>query len=130
MANQRRYERVAFAHSSTLTVHGKPWAVTLVDVSLNGALVELPEQEGEGLLLAAQNAPGQPAQLIIELDGGVNEAPRIVMDVLITWRRGQRLGLSLQTLDVESVTHLRRLLELNLGDASLVERELGLLGPA
>jgi len=37
------------------------------------------------------------------------------------------LGLSCREIDLDSITHLRRLVALNLGDEALLDRELGLL---
>lgn len=37
------------------------------------------------------------------------------------------LGLRCRNIDLDSITHLRRLLELQLGDATLLQRELGQL---
>ncbi|WP_346289016.1 PilZ domain-containing protein, partial [Zoogloea sp.] len=37
------------------------------------------------------------------------------------------LGLVCREIDLDSITHLRRLVELNLGDAELLEREVALL---
>lgn len=37
---------------------------------------------------------------------------------------GEQAGLLCLTIDIDSVTHLRRLVELNLGDTDLLEREL------
>jgi hypothetical protein len=37
---------------------------------------------------------------------------------------GEHVGLLCRSIDIESITHLRRLLEINLGDAKLLEREL------
>jgi hypothetical protein len=41
--------------------------------------------------------------------------------------RGQNAGLLCLDIDIDSVTHLRRLVELNLGDSDLLERELSAL---
>jgi hypothetical protein len=38
------------------------------------------------------------------------------------------LGFVCQYIDLDSISHLRRLVELNLGDGSLLERELAALG--
>ena len=38
------------------------------------------------------------------------------------------LGLSCEKMDIDSVSHLKRLVELNLGDQDLLERELDSLG--
>ena len=48
----------------------------------------------------------------------------IQMQMRVVHERDNQLGLACQHIDVESISHLRRLLELNLGDASLLDREL------
>jgi hypothetical protein len=37
------------------------------------------------------------------------------------------LGIESTGIDIESITHLRRLMELNLGDSSILDRELAAL---
>jgi len=36
---------------------------------------------------------------------------------------GDHIGLLCRSIDLDSITHLRHLIELNLGDAALLERE-------
>ena len=45
----------------------------------------------------------------------------------VAHREGRRAGLACQSIDVDSVTHLRRLVELNAGDPDLLQRELSAL---
>lgn len=52
----------------------------------------------------------------------------IAMSVRVAHVNGDRAGFHWERIDAESLTHLRRLLELNLGDADLVERDLSQLG--
>ncbi|MEI8326172.1 MAG: PilZ domain-containing protein, partial [Betaproteobacteria bacterium] len=49
---------------------------------------------------------------------------KIIMKGVVAHLDGPRIGLECQHIDVDSLTNLRRLVELNLGDASLVDREL------
>jgi hypothetical protein len=42
-------------------------------------------------------------------------------------REGHQVGLRCREIDIESIAHLRRLVELNLGDEDLLERELSAL---
>jgi len=42
--------------------------------------------------------------------------------------RNNNVGLRCEYIDIDSITYLRRLVELNLGDAELLERELVALG--
>jgi hypothetical protein len=60
----------------------------------------------------------------LPLDNGETE---IRLQATVVHHQGERYGLVCQELDLDSATHLRRLLELNLGDESLLQREIGLL---
>jgi hypothetical protein len=40
---------------------------------------------------------------------------------------GRHVGLRCESIDLDSITHLRRLVELNSGDPGLLDRELGSL---
>ena len=51
------------------------------------------------------------------------------MEATVVHHQGQDYGLACREIDLDSVTHLRRLVALNLGDAALLERELTLLAP-
>ena len=50
------------------------------------------------------------------------------MQGTITHIEETHMGIRCDQIDMESISHLRRLAELNLGDAQLVERELEALG--
>ena len=47
------------------------------------------------------------------------------MDGDVAHQRGLQVGIRCDELDLESVQHLRRILEFNVGDEALVLRELG-----
>jgi hypothetical protein len=48
----------------------------------------------------------------------------ITMETRVVHREGDDAGLRCLSIDLDSVTHLRRLVELNLGDPALLDREL------
>jgi hypothetical protein len=50
------------------------------------------------------------------------------MDVVIAHQQNDELGVRCVDIDLDSITHLRRLVELNLGETELLERELSALG--
>jgi len=96
-----------------LQVAGQTQSVTVLDLALKGALIEVEP---------ALTAPlGVSCQLVLPLHEDQEE---IVLDGVVAHIEGQRVGVACQHYDVDSLTNLRRLLELNLGDASLVDREL------
>ena len=113
LGERRQYTRVAFQAPATLVFRNAHFAVELLDLSLKGALVALPTD--------TQVSPGMSATLHVNL----NEFDvRIGMEVSVAHLEGQQAGLRCQMIDIDSVTHLRRLVELNLGDQGLLNREL------
>jgi len=68
--------------------------------------------------------PGTPCRIEIALEGG----GAIRMQARVAHVAGGRIGLEREHIDIDSITHLRRLVELNLGDPALLERELHELG--
>jgi hypothetical protein len=115
-SQQRQFSRVPFDVSATLKTEQQSWETDLVDISLHGALMKSPEN--------FQGEKEQLYQLLIHLEGG----PDICMDVVIAHQKNDELGLHCKDIDVDSITHLRRLIELNLGNPELLERELSALG--
>jgi pSer/pThr/pTyr-binding forkhead associated (FHA) protein len=113
---QRRFSRIPLDVKVTLKDAAHTWETDLLDISLHGALVKVPET-------FEANAE-QRYQLAVHLEGG----PDICMDVEIAHQEAHELGLNCHDIDVDSITHLRRLVELNLGDPELLERELSALG--
>ena len=111
----RRFSRIAFASPATLEGPAGRVACALQDISLKGALVE-----ADGPAPAA----GQPCTLILDLDGGRGQ---IRMKGRVVHASGRRIGLQSEELDLESIEHLRRLVEVNLGDEVLLHRELAAL---
>ncbi len=117
MTEQRRhYSRICFASAAQLLLAERPCDVLVLDLSLRGALVQLPAQAELGL--------GAAAELRVYLDDAGTE---IRMQTTVAHRQGRRAGLNCQSIDVDSVTHLRRLVELNAGDPDLLQRELSAL---
>lgn len=113
---QRRFTRIAFDAAALLLKDGKTWPCTLIDLSLKGALVTQPE--------GWDGKTGEEYQLNLTLDEDVC----IKMDISISHIEENHVGLYCKDIDLDSITHLRRLVELNLGDANLLERELMALG--
>jgi hypothetical protein len=113
---RRRFSRIAFHRPAALVAGGVRATCELLDVSLKGALVETPVGFRGGI--------GEPCALTIRLDAG--EAT-IQMDGEIAHREGVQVGVRCREIDLDSIAHLRRLVELNLGNEELVHRELAAL---
>lgn len=116
---QRHFKRVTFFTAAQLIFAEQAVLTEVLDISLKGALVHKPD--------AISFEHDQPFQLVIKLD---NDDTVIRMQVAIAHQHANHLGLSCQFIDIDSISHLRRLLELNLGDADLLERELAELSAA
>ena len=113
---QRKFSRIPFDVSVTLSADRQSWETELVDLSLHGALIKTPAD--------FVSDTEQIYQLAIHLEGG----PDIRMEATVAHQEHEELGLQCKDIDVDSITHLRRLVELNLGDPELLERELSALG--
>lgn len=117
MTDERRhYSRIAFHSPAQLILPEGSIDVVVVDLSLKGALVRLPAN--------THVQEGAPCTLRVRLD---EMGDQIRMETRVTHVAGHYAGLSCHNIDLDSVTHLRRLVELNLGSEELLERELAAL---
>jgi hypothetical protein len=109
---KRRFHRISFDAECELHWQDEVWVSEVLDISLKGVLVKRPTE---------WNVPlKQPCEVIIHLD---DRETAIVMAVELRHIEEHRLGFKCQYIDLESATHLKRLVELNLGDQALLERE-------
>lgn len=119
MTDERRlHSRIAFHSPAELVFPDRTISVIVLDLSLKGALISLPSD------LAIDQ------QSVCMLHVHLNDAEikdNISMEARVAHCDGARAGLLCLTIDIDSVTHLRRLVELNLGDPKLLERELSTL---
>jgi hypothetical protein len=112
--NRRQFTRIPMDNEVTLACGANQWNSQLLDISLKGALLAIPEEFGE--------CPNCSCRLMFML----NETDVTIMMVGdIVHQEGEQLGFRCDSIDLDSITHLKRMVELNLGDESLLERELG-----
>lgn len=109
---QRRFSRIPFDAQVELSQGELELTGPLVDISLKGLLTVQPKAD---LLV-----PDQPVLARIELD---NRA-QIIMQCRLAHQEVTHLGLACESIDFNSIGHLRRLMELNLGDPAAFDREL------
>lgn len=112
MSDQRRFHRIEFDAPCEIHCREQLWHTEVLDICLQGVLLKRPEDWDQPL--------DQPCEVIIHLD---DQESGIVMAVALRHIEADRLGFACQYIDLDSVTHLKRLVELNLGDSSLLERE-------
>lgn len=115
-SDRRRFQRIEFDAATELVQGDRRWPVELHDLSLKGLLVRRPE----GWDADAE----QPFEARVRLA----DDAEVRMEVAMTHEQGDLIGFVCQHIDLDSIAHLRRLVELNLGDEALLERELAALG--
>ena len=114
--DRRKFTRTLFSSEASISWGGAKHFVKLVDLSLNGALIELdPSHHPEA---------NTTANLSINLD----QENTINMEVTVRHIENSHVGLHCEHFDLDSATHLRRLVELNVGDDEILNRELSQLG--
>lgn len=112
---RRRFWRANFHSGAKLLTDSDEYTVQIEDLSLRGALVMLPE--------GATARLDERCRLQVQLAAGV---------VIMLWGRvahlkDRHVGIKGESMDLDSVTHLRRLIELNVGDPVLLEEEISFL---
>lgn len=113
MKQRRLFSRVLFNQQAKLFWDGQHTRCEVCDLSLKGALLRIPA--------GASLTPGQTARFEVQLNGG---DLAIRMEGVVAHQHESVLGLHCTRIDIDSITHLRRLLELNRGDESDLQREL------
>lgn len=113
---RRDFWRAPFHSLARLTcVAGIAREGKLHDISLKGALLEMVDDW--------HGNPGDHCRLQLDLSPEVS----IRMQTTVMHVEGRRMGLRCDEIDLDSITALRRLVELNSGDPDLLERELSAL---
>ena len=116
MENRRKFTRILFSIKAELEVEGNCYPVSIHDISLNGALITAAE--------STQSLKGKLGTLNFCLSD--NES-YVEMHIAVVHETEEEMGLQCNAIDIDSVTHLRRLVELNLGDSDQLDKELSQL---
>jgi hypothetical protein len=111
-ADRRRFKRIAFDARTELSQGSNRWPVQLIDLSLKGLLIHRPEPW--------LGDPSQPFVVDIHLSEDVD----VYMEVQLSHEENEQLGFECLHIGLDSISHLRRLIELNLGDMEELEREM------
>jgi len=115
MSDRRRFVRIEFHARTELSQGPYIWPVKLLDLSLKGLLIEKPEP-----WLGDPEAP-------FEADIHLSNDVEVKMEVRLMHDDHGHLGFVCEHIDLDSIAHLRRLVELNLADHDELERELAAL---
>jgi hypothetical protein len=117
----RRFRRIDFVDTVQIVsddVDGtimSSWQAQCLDISMRGMLLEVPEH--------FPCVVGTPYEVLLLL----SEDVQIEMPCTLVHIEGRNAGFRAEMMSLDSMTNLRRLLELNLADNDEVERELGIL---
>jgi len=112
--NRRRFSRIPFEASVSLSSPKGKWMAKLLDISLNGVLITRPQGwiENHGCCLMLEiHPPGDQFFIRMEVEPAHLDK--------------EAIGLRCEHIDLDSISHLRRLIELNIGDDDVLNRELG-----
>jgi hypothetical protein len=119
--DRRLHPRFPFHTKAVFLRLPRYFDVTLIDLSMNGALVELPAGHGLGLGL-------QGTLRVLSPGGGCLVETEVVVAHV---EDGQRAGLRIASLSPGAQAALRGIMHMNLGTDRLLKRELcALLRPA
>ncbi|MBW7861751.1 MAG: PilZ domain-containing protein [Rhodocyclaceae bacterium] len=113
---RRHHSRIVFRGTARLACLDRWNRCEVQDLSLKGACIVVPPE--------CTVRPNAGCVLELTLDDGETV---VRMEGEIAHIEHPRVGLVCRRIDLDSITHLRRMLELNLGDAALLERELSAL---
>lgn len=111
--NRRQFTRILFLINAELIVDDITYPVSIHDISLNGALVTAVDSK--------EALKGKFGTLAFFLSD--NES-QVIMNIAVVHEQDNETGLQCNAIDIDSVTHLRRLIELNLGDSEQLNKEL------
>lgn len=116
MENRRQFTRILFSIQAQLEVEEQTFPVSIHDISLNGALVTTPQSDHPLI-----NKLGTLSFVLGDGESTVS------MHIAIVHQEEDETGLRCNAIDIDSITHLRRLVELNLGDEAQLNKELSQL---
>lgn len=116
MPNQdekRHFTRIKIDGSTVVHYLENRFPAELIDISLKGALLTKPAEVE------------LPIDSVCEIQINLEGSDVVInMSGHVTHRLETQVGICCDHIDLDSITHLKRLIELNLGEEPLLEREL------
>ena len=109
---RRRFHRIDFDAEVEIALGDNNWQAQLLDISLKGVLLT---KLGHYQLLPT-------ATFLIKIV--LSDQTSIAISAQVVHQTTDQVHLACVSIDIDSISHLRRLIELNLGDADAAEREL------
>lgn len=114
MTERRQFSRVAYRAPAVISSKEATATCQVLDMSLHGVCTTPPS--GAAMLVI-----GDIAQICVDIpDSDV----QLRMDVELVSLDNHHLRFRIDQIDLESITYLKRMIELNLGDEALLHREI------
>ena len=113
---QRRFTRVTFVNHIVLKKGDTQWNGTVVDISFNGVLISCDSE-------ITLTHPADSSDILDAIIHFEND-DYITVKLEMAHHHGKLYGFSLYEIDSDSLAHLRNIIEHNLIDSSVCEREL------
>jgi len=113
MEDKRHFKRIAFTADIDVEYNGKNYTAELLDLSLKGILIKPEEKmpvQNNDLVLIKITLPMTDIILSFKSE--------------LVHRYNNNLGLKFICVDIDTITHLKRLMELNTGDAEKISEEM------
>ncbi|MDH5711621.1 MAG: PilZ domain-containing protein [Gammaproteobacteria bacterium] len=116
--NKRHFSRISFREPIRIISHGGNswWTCSLLDISLHGALTSMPEHWRPHI--------GDDFKLELQLGRDQDEDLLLKMNVRVSHIDKDHVGFEIEDMDLNTADHLRRLVELNLGDEEILQRNI------
>lgn len=116
MSDRRKFSRVIYQAPASIKQGEQTWVSKILDLSLKGALLATPLEWKQG-----KKEAFYISFLLFESDIHID------MELQLIQENNQHLRFKLEHIDINSACHLKRLVELNVGDDALLHRELAQL---
>lgn len=113
--DKRKFHRIFYQAKATLDANGKTWSCDVVDLCLNGCLLHFSTAWQED----------QEATYTLKLC--LSENIEITMLLKQAHIEENNVGFKCEQIDIDSMSQLRRMVELNLGNSTMLERDLSSL---
>jgi len=112
MQDKRLFQRVLFSHDAKLIAGQATHTIQILDLSLHGFLCNVPSN--------ASFAINDSCTLVLKLD----QQHVITMVATIAHIASTSLGLTCDHIDIDSISELKRLIQLNLANDDLLHRDI------
>jgi len=112
MEDKRLFQRVLFSHDAKIQVHDVAYTVQILDLSLHGFLCTIPSNTNFKV--------DDESTLILKLD----DQHIIKMAATIIHITNTTLGMTCHHIDIDSISELKRLIQLNLANDDLLHRDI------